>query len=240
MRNLIPLPIIISLIIVLGCNSNQIKIPFHANESEAIIVGDSVTLLNNNLEPISTIKENSIVKITHISDSLVNNSKDYCNAFKWVKIKQEELEGILDGRRVYKINSSKQDTSFVYKKTKFSLTTTKFFGIGVADEDGLTFCDKYYEPIILTNESTGKSELIEVGKNKFHEEAYWNHPFKYFELMANDGAYDKIQYIKETKDGVILKIKRELQEGWNHFEINLILNQEKPKATILNYGDIKY
>ena len=58
--------------------------------------------------------------------------------------------------------------------------------------------------------------------------------------MANDGAYDKIKAIEQTERGVILTIKREFQEGWNEFQIQLQLSEKTYKAEYLNYGEIKY
>ena len=57
--------------------------------------------------------------------------------------------------------------------------------------------------------------------------------------MANDGAYDKIESISETPKGVILKIKREFQEGWNHFEVSLIISKQNFQAEVINYGAVQ-
>jgi len=43
--------------------------------------------------------------------------------------------------------------------------------------------------------------------------------------MANDGAYDKIIKIELSKNGIILTIKREFQEGRNEYEVQLNLSE---------------
>jgi len=231
-------------------NVEQIKSPEKSSEKEtmsfqkingrAILIGEKVDVLDKNLQTKTTLKESSIVEIVAISDSLFQKTKDYCDAFRYVKIKTESQNGLIDGRNVYKLTDSEQDTSFNYKDNNFHITTTSFFGIGVSDDDGLTFCSKYYEPVVITNNQSNQPRLIKIIENDISKEASWNDDFGYLELMANDGAYDKITKIEQFENGIILTIKREFQEGWNEYEVQLNLSEEHCEAEYLSYGEIKY
>jgi hypothetical protein len=60
------------------------------------------------------------------------------------------------------------------------------------------------------------------------------------ELIDNDGAYDKIIKIELSKNGIILTIKREFQEGWNEYDVQLNLSEKEYVAEQLSYGEIMY
>lgn len=215
-------------------------ITFKGHKGRAVLIGEKIDVLNNELQSVTTLNEGSIVEIVGLSDSLFQITDDYCDAFRYVKIKTDSQKGIIDGRNVYQLTESRQDTSFSYNDKEFDIKTTTFFGIGVDDDDGLTFCSKYYEPVVLIESDSNQPKLIEIIKNDISKEASWKDDFKYFELMANDGAYDKIKAIEQTESGVILTIKREFQEGWNEFQIQLQLSEKTYRAEYLNYGEIKY
>ncbi|NHN26197.1 hypothetical protein FIA58_010960 [Flavobacterium jejuense] len=207
-------------------------VTFKEHDGIAVLIGDKIDILNNELQEETTLNESSIVEIVGISESQYQKTDDYCDAFRYVKIKTDSQNGIIDGRNVYQLTESKQDTSFNYKDKKFDFMTTSFYGIGVADDDGLTFCSKYYEPIVLNESGSNQPKLIEIIKNDFSKEASWSDDFKYFELMANDGAYDKIKMIEQTENGVVLTIKREFQEGWNEFQVQFTLSKQLIKQNI--------
>jgi hypothetical protein len=215
-------------------------ITFKGHKGRAVLIGENIDVLDNELQSVTTLNESSIVEIVGLSDSLFQKTDDYCDAFRYVKIKTDSQKGIIDGRNVYELTELQQDTSFNYNDKEFDIKTTSFFGIGVSDDDGLTFCSKYHEPVVLIESDSNQPKLIEIIKNDISKEAFWEYDFKYFELMANDGAYDKINAIEQTESGVILTIKREFQEGWNEYQVQLKLSEKTYKAEYLNYGEIKY
>jgi hypothetical protein len=215
-------------------------INFNDFKGKAVLIGDKIEVLNDELEAESSINERSIVEIIGISDSLFQNTVDKCRAFKYVKIRFGSQNGIIDGRNVHQITASEQDTSFYFKNKKFSICGTTYFGIGVSDDEGLTFCSNYHEPVVLIEGDSNQPKLIELVQNDISKKVTSNKVFKYFELMANDGAYDKIKKITPTNQGVILTIKREFQEGWNEYQVRLSLLEENYKAEYISYGKIKY
>ena len=113
------------------------------------------------------------------------------------------------------------------------------FGIGVSDDNGLTFCSKYCEPVVI-NTPSNKPRLIQIIENDISNEVSWNDDFGYLELMANDGAYDNIIKTEQSENGIILTIKREFQEGWNEYVVKINLSKRPYEAEYLSYGEIKY
>ena len=216
------------------------SISFKEVEAKGILLGDSISILDLKLQNISLLGEGALVDIMGVSDSLFQKTNDNCDAFKYVKINTHSGARIIDGRHVYQISSSNEGINFEYKQNSYYIKTTEFYGIGPSDDEGLTFCNKYFEPVVLTNLTNNTTQFIVLVKNELSNEAYWNKGFPYFEFMANDGAYDQIKSVTPIKEGVILNIKREFQEGWNEFQIKLLLNQDIYKAEILNYGERNY
>ena len=221
-------------------SSEKKAITFKGYQGEGVLIGKKIEVLDSELQSKTILNEGSIVKILGLSDSLFQKTDDYCDAFKYVKIKTDSQKGIIDGRNIYQLTESQQDTSFNYNDKKFDIKTTSFFGIGVTDHDGLTFCSKYFEPVLLIKSDSNQPKLIEIIKNDISKEASWKDDFRYFELMANDGAYDKIIKIEQAENGIILTIKREFQEGWNEYEVQLNLSEEHYEAEYISYGEIRY
>jgi hypothetical protein len=214
---------------------------FNDLSGQAILVGGNVDILDLNLNKTSTLEEGSLVYILGISDSLFQETDDFCDAFHYVKISIDSKEMLVDGRSIYQIlGSTGQDTLIKFRDKEFELKTTSFFGIGASNEDGLTFCNKYYEPIVLIERKSNTTRFIQLIKNNISKEATWKHEFDYFVLMANDGASDKIENIEETSDGIILTIKREFQEGWNNSRVKITLDQADYHAEYMDYGEINY
>ena len=107
-------------------------ITFKGHKGRAVLIGEKIDVLDNELQSVMTLNESSIVEILGLSDSLFQKTDDYCDAFRYVKIKTDSQNGIIDGRNVYQLTESQQDTSFNYNDKKIDIKTTSFFGIGVA------------------------------------------------------------------------------------------------------------
>ncbi|WP_196889340.1 hypothetical protein [Aureivirga sp. CE67] len=226
---------------VITSENNSISpISFSPEKGTAVLIGESIKLLNENLEIIDSLnlKQGSFVNIIAKSDSLYNN-KEYCDAFNYLKVRNVFKNGIMDGRDVYKISDAMLDTLDSNQK-KIKLFRTEFYGIGVSDEEGLTFCANYNEPVVFKDESKSFFGLVEIVKDSVFEKATWNKKVDFLELMANDGAYDKVKNITFTENGIILKINRSFQEGFTNFDLLLKYENGKYKAKYLNYPETKY
>ena len=224
--------------------TNQVNLTFNDQSGQAILLGENIDILDINLNKVSTLKEGTVVNMLGISDSLFQKTNDYCNSFRYVKISLDRKEFLVNGRNIYQIgnlyDTNGQDTLFNFQDKEFELKTTSFFGIGVADDDGLTFCSNYYEPIVLFDKKLNSTKFVHLSKNDVSSEATWKDEFDYFILMANDGALDKIENIEEVSNGVILTIKREFQEGWNRYRVKFVLDRGEYHAEYIDYGEISY
>jgi hypothetical protein len=216
-------------------------IAFKHERSQAILIGNSITLLDENLKPIADISKQSgnMVDVLGVSDSLFNDTKEFCNAFWYVQIKIGDKEGIVNGRQVYKILSSDQDTSLLINGKAFEILTTEFFGMGVGYEGDLTACP-VNQPVVIRDDNNRFMGLAIVIKNELLKEAVWDHDFSFFQLQNDDGAYDKIISIVSDNSNIRLKIHRSFQEGENDYEILLKFDQNHYTAEYLTYGEIKY
>lgn len=216
------------------------NVTYHAIKGRAILVGKNISLLDSSLESSRSLKEGEVVQLKGLSDSLFKNTDDNCDAFHYVKVSTRVGSGIIDGRNVYKISGSYIDTSFHFKNKTFTLKSTAFYGINYADEDGLTFCSKYHEPIVIIDSATNTPKLIELMQNRFSKKANRPFDFDYLEIRVDDGAYEKIKSIQPTDKGVDLTLKCEYQEGWNTIKIELLLDGPKYTSEFLDYGKVKY
>src|SRR5680860_1011708 len=152
-------------VLLTACSSTDKKtLTFKEASGKAVLIGNNIEILDTELEKVMTLKEGSIVNLKGLSDSLIQKTDDYCDAFHYVKIITSSGDRIVDGRNIYQISSTSQDTSFQYKTKKFDLKTTSFFGIGVSDDDGLTFCSKYFEPITLVDKESNNPRLVKIVK----------------------------------------------------------------------------
>ena len=94
------------------------KITFKKTKGEAILIGDTIKALDNNLKVVDRFSNfpSTIVEIIGVSDSLFNYSKDICDAFWYLKVKGEKINGVINGRQVYEIQNSDQDTCLPWNK----------------------------------------------------------------------------------------------------------------------------
>lgn len=217
------------------------KITFKKTNSQAILIGKSVKIFDNNqnvIEEISNIPP-QIVDIVGISDSLFNNTKEICNAFWYVKVKGEKINGIVNGRQVFEIQNSKQDTSFTVDGNQIEILTTDFLGMGV-DYDGELMGCQVDQPILINDKKNNYFGLVDLIQNEYSKKASWDNEYPYFEIRSDDGCHDKIKSIIIEGAKITLKIHREFQDGENDYEVLLKFENNKYIAEYLNFGEIKY
>lgn len=224
--------------LLVACHPTENKeITFKEISGTAVLIGDQIVKLDEHLNMVSRDKEGAIVTLKGLSENLFQNTDDYCDAFKYVKIASSAGDRIVDGRNVYQIVNSDQNASFTYRNNEYELKATSFFGIGVSDDEGLTFCEKYHTPVVLIDKSANNPRLVQLINTAISNEPTGKKEFKYFELIENDMAYDSIEKVDVVENGVILTVKRELQEGWNRFQVKLLLDEKEYRAEYLNQGN---
>ena len=174
------------------------KIKYIPINGKALLVGDNIYLRNDDydiVEDISTYNTKVVNLISATQNLFCEEPEDdYCKTYRGVKISTEEFEGIVDGKNVYmpELKDSTQGKAVLVNGKKVIFAGTSFFGIDVADEDGLTFCYERYYPMYFYDEETGYEGVVKVVKNDFYNQIYSDSFFPYFQLEASDGAYDKI------------------------------------------------
>lgn len=204
--------------------TNQTKITFYKVNGKGILLGDNIKLLDENFKEIKDISylNEQFVDIIELSDKYhkIKPKDDYCQGFKYVKIKTKDLVGYVDGRKIYEPNKNTQNKLVKIGNNNVSFIATSYFGIGVSDDDGLTGCS-INTPVVFSDKSVNYEGLVKMVKNKNYEDNY-----PYFELKDDDGANDEILSIDKQCDKYLLKIKRTYQEGG----ANLLVEIYKDKS----------
>ncbi len=192
-------------------NTNEIKITFYNVNQKGILLGDNIKLLGENFKEIKDISylNEQFVDVTEVSDKYhkIKPTDNFCQEFKYVKIKTKDFEGYIDGRKIYEPIKHPQNKTVKIYDNEVSFIATSYFGIGVSDDDGLTGCP-INTPVVFSDKTTKYEGLVKMVKNKNYESDY-----PYFELKDDDGANDKILNIDKQGDKSLLKIRRTYQEG---------------------------
>ncbi|MDX1908279.1 MAG: hypothetical protein SF053_14680 [Bacteroidia bacterium] len=203
---------------------NQTKITFYKVNGKGILLGGNIKLLDENYKEIKDISylNEQFVDVTEVSDKYykLKPTDDYCQEFKYVKIKTEDLVGYIDGRKIYEPIKNIQNKIVKIDNNEVSFIATSNFGIGVLDDDGLTGCS-INTPVVFSDRSVNYEGLVKMVKNKNYEDNY-----PYFELKDDDGANDEILSIDKQGDKYLLKIKRTYQESG----ANLLVEVYKDKS----------
>lgn len=220
---------------------NASNVSFKKIKGQAILVGNSIKLLDNNLKVIEDISNltTKFVEITGISDSLFNDTKEICNAYWYVQIRTSDKEGIVNGRQVFKIESSNQDTTILLNGKRLEFLTTACLAMGIEYQGDLMDCPTD-QPLIVRDEKNNFYGLVEVVPNDFYKKAISNTEFKYFQLRSDAGFLDIIVSLEFHESTIKLKIHRQFQEGENDYQVLLRYDRNKYTAEYLNYGEIKY
>ena len=193
-------------------NTNTIKDSLFHNSTfikvnnRAVLLGDTIKLLDNifnEIKDISYLKEQLVI-ITEVSEKLHKEkpTDNYCNEFKYVKIKTKDIEGYVDGRKVYALIEQHQNKTLLIDNNEISFVATNYFGVGVSDSVGLTEC-RIYTPVIFSDKNEKYEGIVKMIFNKKSEST-----FPYFELKNDDGASDKIAAVEKQGEKYLLHIKR--------------------------------
>jgi hypothetical protein len=223
---------------------NTEEIRFTKSNGEAVLIGEKIELLDNDLKAIADISNfaGKIVSIKGVSDSLFNQGKGYegfCKSFWYVQIQSDTIKGIVNGRQVFKILDLKQGENFIFNGNNIELLRTEFFGMGVDYQGDLMGCP-VDQPVILKDTANNYYGLVDLVQNEYSKEASWGTSYPYFELRADDGGHDKIDTFLVEENKIRLRIHRGFQEGENDSDVLLSFDNDKYIAEYLNFGEIKY
>jgi hypothetical protein len=208
-----------------GIDTTNLKNTFYKVNGKAILLGDNIKLLDENFKEIKDISflNEQFVDVTEVSQNYhkAKPTDDYCQEFKYVKIKTNDIEGYVDGRKLYEPIKHTQNKTVKIDNNTVAFTATSSFGIGVSDEDGLTGC-VINTPVVFTDKNAKYKGLVRMVKNKNYESDY-----PYFELKDDEGANDEILSIDKQDDKYLLKIKRSYQEGGANLLVSIYKNKSR-------------
>lgn len=196
---------------VVQSDTRKVKITFSRINGRGILLGNEIKLLDENLKVIKDISylNEHFVEVTGVSENYhkIKPTDGYCQEFKYVKIKTANFEGYVDGRKIYEPIKHTQNKIIKIDNSEVSFIATRYFGIGVSDDDGLTGCS-INTPVVFSDKSENYEGLVKMVKNKNYEDSY-----SYFQLRDDEGAHDEILSIDKQGDQYLLKIHRSYQEG---------------------------
>lgn len=215
-------------------NHTSKPILFNSVNSQGILIGEKMTLLNESLKTIKDIStyNESFVRITAISNINHKKNKDdeYCESFKYVKIKSKDFEGIIDGRFIFEpVKESSQNK----KSEDIQFVTTSYFGIGPFKDDDITGCIETAPTLLIENKTETKHLVYMVHNN------YYDNEYPYFSLTTDNEVWDEILTIKKVAKKYQLQIKRTHQDNEELITLEIHKNKhEKYLAEIIHIKKI--
>ena len=199
------------------------KVTSYKVNRKAILIGENIKLLDENFKVIKDISylNEQFVEVIAVGTKYhkAKPTDDDCQQFKYIKIKTKELQGYVDGRKLFEPIKNAENKILKIDKNEVSFIATTYFGIGVSDDKGLTFCSMN-TPVVFADKNAKYEGIVKMVKNKNYQSNY-----PYFELITTDVANDEILSIALKEDKYLLKIKRIYQEG----EANLLISIYKEK-----------
>ena len=220
-------------------------IAFKREKGEAILMGDTIATYDKKgkfLEYRMDL-DRKFVTIKAISELMYNDTQEYCNEYHFVKAELPNGEPlILDGRRVYKLQEKPFEKVFDASQA-IRIYRTEYYGQPIFTDE-LTGCDSPFDPVVLVS-IDGFKGLVTLEKNEIaHQVFNYDHSSRgkvdFLEFCNDEGCGEKVQSVKKTSEGIVLKVHREFQEGYTDYEILLTKKEQGYKATYLNYPERKY
>ena len=220
-------------------------IVFKREKGEAILMGDTIATYDKKgkfLEYRMDL-DRKFVTIKAISELMYNDTQEYCNEYHFVKAELPNGEPlILDGRRVYKLQEKPFEKVFDASQA-IRIYRTEYYGQPIFTDE-LTGCGSPFDPVVLVS-IDGFKGLVTLEKNEIaHQVFNYDHSSRgkvdFLEFCNDEGCGEKVQSVKKTSEGIVLKVHREFQEGYTDYEILLTKKEQGYKATYLNYPERKY
>ncbi|CAM1353783.1 hypothetical protein [Tenacibaculum ascidiaceicola] len=210
----------------------KLELHFEKEEGIAVLLGDNLKLLDDNLKPIKSVKAGINVKIIGKTYKYFNGKKydETCDAYKYVKIEHEGKEYLIRGKNVYKIKKLDKQAAKGSNLEFFKAEPNDFLKVLKPDED-MEFCYQIkYSPIIIRSIEKNSYSLINVIKDDLYSKI--TSQFKeadFFQSGSNEKIYNKITHIEIVNNGFLL----DLRHNGNTYKISLIKKKNKYIAKYL-------
>jgi len=184
------------------------ELHFVKKEKIAVLIGDSINLLDDNLKFVKELKEGTLVNVLSETARMYTYEDKPCGGYKYVKININGVEGIVNGRKVYALKD--KEFGIIDKEgNNFEVFNVSYFGQAVKRKKGdMEFCYDNNSPALLmiNRDIIG---LIEVVKDEMYKEftsVYEKHDF--FQFGGSENYYDFVKEKKLTDKGILIKVNR--------------------------------
>ena len=188
--------------------------------AKAFVIGANVKLLNHVFDVIGEVKQDNevasevtAVSVNQFSDSDVSES-NRCDAYYYVKIKTENQEGWVDGRKVYRVCENEIYKRFTFNEQEFQIHATHYFGERLRDLDYTRECLEMRNPIVLKNLETGELHLVKKEDTESSE-------FPYLELDLYKFDDYEVTKASTTKHLIILNMVRSNSRERTEYSITI-------------------
>gem|GEM_PF-5386070 len=209
-------------IIINKLRPNPKDVFFINKQEQAVLIGDSIQLLDNDLNPIQGLKEGIFVKVIGVSSSLHRYSDAVCDGFNFVKISLGDTEGIIDGRKIYQLADTVVNLANQASKHGLILVKTKDYRQDIKEWDTeLITCDFAIAPLVWIDPKTKQRGLFQLKKDPAFERITKQYEDRDFLQFDGDKVYDRIVETIVQPDGVLLKVKRSTNKEILRYEVLL-------------------
>lgn len=201
------------------------EITFKNVNLTAMLLGSKITLLNDDLSFKKDISSASqkLVSVTKVSEKYFKEkqSDEFCDQFLYVRVKGEDFEGLVDGRKVFQIMGNRKKIFLKNDSADIEFKPTNWFGMGVVYDGGLSQCN-FYSPVYVIDRKSGYQGTINMVKKP---SVNVNSSYPYLQLMADDGGLDSVENVEMKDKSYFMHIHRTLQEGEGEILIEIWRNE---------------
>jgi hypothetical protein len=205
----------------LTIDTNQTKITFYKINGKGILLGDNIKLLDENFKEIKDISylNEQFVDITEVSDKYhkIKPTDDYCQEFKYVKIKTKDFEGYVDGRKIYKAIKHTQNKIVKIDNKEVSFIATTYFGIGVVKMVKNKYYENKYPYFELKEDDMAGDEILGIDKQadkyilsirRVYQEGGANMKVAIYKNGNNKYVAEIIEYLSLEEEELQIQLKK--------------------------------
>lgn len=217
------------------------NINFQEYKNVGFIIGNKLLIYNTSFELIDSINlPNSITEVQIIAKtdkmkSVSGDIDDICSLTYFLKIIYNGSEYIIDG---FSINVIEEDEPIINIETnQDTIELISIIKIAIGSFDPvyeLTGCDDY-SPILVKDKD--HYHLIDNVRDDYYVD---KNKINYFYLRHDEGIHEEIIDTSLNNDTIIATIRKNYQDGWSKYNLNIVKNNDKYTSYINNETEISY
>ncbi|MCU0437584.1 MAG: hypothetical protein MUC49_06685 [Raineya sp.] len=193
-------------------NRTQPEILYQTLNKKGVLLGKDIKMLlkDSNYKDISYLNKRS-VDILGISEKFykTNSNDDTCKSFKYVKIKVDNLEGVVKGDLVYELDmNNKENKQLKTVNNDIEFIPAHNYVMKAFDDNQMPTGCTNVSPVLLHNKKTKDFTLIKlVNKNIYYDDC------DYLYFIGTEVAFDVIDKVYEENNKINLIWKIYAQDG---------------------------